>query len=146
MNKVSCIPSGALTLALRSPHGVTTGSPTRSAPAATSRAEAEAESLRLTEEVAQLRGAVQTERDELAAARADLATMNERLASAEGIAKRLEEERADLDRREAAPREIRAHGVGQVTCVAVAARGGGRGNTRNHRGQRRRRQLRVQLA
>jgi chromosome segregation protein len=73
--------------------------------AATSRAEAEAESLRLTEEVAQLRGAVQTERDELAAARADFATMNERLASAEGIAKRLEEERADLDRREAALRQ-----------------------------------------
>jgi chromosome segregation protein len=70
--------------------------------AATSRAEAEAESLRLTEEVAQLRGAVQTERDELAAARADLATMNERLASAEAITKRLEEERADLDRRESA--------------------------------------------
>ena len=73
--------------------------------AATSRAEAEAEGLRLTEEVAHLRGAVETERDELAAARADLATMNERLASAEGIAKRLEEERADLDRRETALRQ-----------------------------------------
>ena len=73
--------------------------------AANSRAEAEAESLRLTDEVAQLRGAVETERDELAAARADLATMNERLASAEGIAKRLEEERSDLDRRETALRQ-----------------------------------------
>jgi len=73
--------------------------------AATSRAEADAESARLTGEVAQLRGAVQTERDELAAAKADLATMNERLASAEGIAKRLEEERAELDRREAALRQ-----------------------------------------
>jgi chromosome segregation protein len=70
--------------------------------AATSRAEAEAEGLRLSEEVAQLRVAVETERDELAAARADLATMNERLVSAEGIAKRLEEERVDLDRRETA--------------------------------------------
>ncbi len=37
MNKVSCIPSGAWTRALRSPHGVMTGSATRSAPAATSR-------------------------------------------------------------------------------------------------------------
>jgi len=73
--------------------------------AATSRAEAEAESARLTEEVTQLRGAVQTERDQLAAAKADLATMNERLASAEGVAKRLEEERADLNRREAALRQ-----------------------------------------
>jgi chromosome segregation protein len=73
--------------------------------AATSRAEAEAEGLRLTEEVAQLRGAVETERDELAAARAELATMNERLSSAEGIVKRLVEERADLDRRETALRQ-----------------------------------------
>lgn len=70
--------------------------------AASSRAEAEAESTRLTEEVAQLRKAVQTESDELATARAELATMNERLASAEAIAKRLQEERADLERREAA--------------------------------------------
>ena len=38
MNKVSCIPSGAWTRALRSPHGAMTGSATRSAPAATSRA------------------------------------------------------------------------------------------------------------
>lgn len=70
--------------------------------AASSRAEAEAESVRLTEKVAQLRNAIQTERDELASARAELATMNERLASAEAIAHRLQEERADLDRREAA--------------------------------------------
>jgi chromosome segregation protein len=68
--------------------------------AATSRAEAEAESTRLTAEVAQLRAAVQTEQDELSAAKADLAAMNERLALAEGIARRLEEERADLERRE----------------------------------------------
>jgi chromosome segregation protein len=68
--------------------------------AATSRAEAEAESTRLTVEVAQLRAAVQTEQDELSSAKADLAAMNERLALAEGIARRLEEERADLERRE----------------------------------------------
>jgi chromosome segregation protein len=73
--------------------------------AATSRAEAEAESTRLTAEVAQLRGAVQTEQDELSAARADLAAMNERLALAEAIAKRLEEERTDLERRELALRQ-----------------------------------------
>jgi len=73
--------------------------------AASSRAEAEAETLRLTEEVAQLRNAVQSERDELATAKAELATMNERLASAEAIANRLQEERADLERREAALRQ-----------------------------------------
>ena len=37
VNKVSCMPSGAWTRALRSPHGAMTGSATRSAPAATSR-------------------------------------------------------------------------------------------------------------
>jgi chromosome segregation protein len=73
--------------------------------AATSRAEAEAESIRLTEEVAQLRTFVEDERNELATARAELATMNERLASAEAIAKRLQDESADLERREAALRQ-----------------------------------------
>jgi chromosome segregation protein len=72
--------------------------------AASSRAEAEAESVRLAGELAQLRDAIQTERDELATARAELATMNERLASAEAISHRLQEERADLERREAALR------------------------------------------
>jgi chromosome segregation protein len=76
--------------------------------AASSRAEAEAETLRLTEEVAQLRNAVQSERDELATAKAELATMNERLASAEAIAHRLQEERADLERRETALRQQEA--------------------------------------
>jgi len=38
VNSVSCIPSGASTRALRSPHGVLTGGATRPAPAATSRA------------------------------------------------------------------------------------------------------------
>ncbi len=73
--------------------------------AANSRAEAEAESARLTGEVAQLRAAVQTEQDELSASRADLAAMNERLTLAEGIARRLEEERADLERRELSLRQ-----------------------------------------
>jgi chromosome segregation protein len=76
--------------------------------AASSRAEAEAESLRLTEEVAQLRNAIQTEREELATSRAELATMKERLSSVEAIANRLEEERADLERREAALRQQEA--------------------------------------
>jgi chromosome segregation protein len=76
--------------------------------AASSRAEAEAESLRLTGELAQLRDAIQTEREELATARAEFAAMNERLASAEAIAHRLQEERADLERREAALRHQEA--------------------------------------
>ncbi|HEX8871109.1 MAG TPA: AAA family ATPase, partial [Candidatus Acidoferrum sp.] len=70
--------------------------------AAASRAEAETESARLLQDVAQLRGAVHAEQEEVSAARSELATMNERLASAEGIALRLQEERADLERREAA--------------------------------------------
>ena len=76
--------------------------------AASSRAEAEAEGIRLTEEVAQLRNAIQTERDELGTAKAELAAMNERLASAEAIANRLQEERAELERREAALRQQEA--------------------------------------
>jgi chromosome segregation protein len=76
--------------------------------AATSRADAEAESVRLSAEVAQLRGAVQTEQEELGVAKAELATMNERLASAEAIAQRLQEERAELDRRDAALRQQEA--------------------------------------
>jgi chromosome segregation protein len=70
--------------------------------AATSRAEAEAESARLAEEVTLLRGAVQAEQEQLTTAKTELAAMNERLASAEAIAKRLEEEKHDLERREAA--------------------------------------------
>jgi chromosome segregation protein len=73
--------------------------------AATSRAEAEAERASLTAKVAQLRGAVQAEQDELSAAKADLAAMNERLTLAEAIAKRLDEERTDLERRELALRQ-----------------------------------------
>ena len=73
--------------------------------AAKSRSEAEAESARLTTEVAQLRGAVQAEQDELSAAKADFAAMHERLGLAEAMAKRLDEERADLERRELALRQ-----------------------------------------
>ncbi|HUL34587.1 MAG TPA: chromosome segregation protein SMC [Candidatus Eisenbacteria bacterium] len=73
--------------------------------AATSRAEAETETTRLTGEVGQLRAAVQTEHDELASAKADLAAMSERLALAEAIAKRLDEEHAELKRRESALRQ-----------------------------------------
>jgi len=72
---------------------------------ATSRAEAESESARLVESLAQLRNSVQSEQDELAAGRADLAALNERLAAAESQAARLGEERAELDRRESALRQ-----------------------------------------
>jgi chromosome segregation protein len=87
--------------------------------AAASRAEAEAESLRLTAELAQLRKAVQTEAEELATARAELATMNERLASAEAIATRLLEERADLERREAALRQQEVSINEETTAMAI---------------------------
>ena len=76
--------------------------------AATTRAEAEAESARLAEEVVRLRAMVQVEQEELATARAELATMNERMASVEAIAMRLQEERADLERREGALRQQEA--------------------------------------
>jgi chromosome segregation protein len=76
--------------------------------AATTRAEAEAESARLAEEVVRLRALVQAEQEELATARAELATMNERMASVEAIAMRLQEERADLERREGALRQQEA--------------------------------------
>ena len=70
------------------------------AAATVSRAEAETESTRLVEQLAQLRGSVQTEQNELAIARAELAALNERLSAAEALAARLQEERAELDRRE----------------------------------------------
>jgi chromosome segregation protein len=74
------------------------------AAAAVSRAEAEAKSTRLVESLAQLRGSIQTELDELATARAELAALNERLSAAEALAARLQEERMELDRRGAALR------------------------------------------
>jgi chromosome segregation protein len=72
------------------------------AAAAISRAEAETESARLVEQLAQLRGSVQAEQNELASARAELAALNERLSAAEALAARLQEERAELNRRETA--------------------------------------------
>ncbi|GAC1618618.1 MAG: chromosome segregation protein SMC [Candidatus Acidiferrum sp.] len=72
--------------------------------AATSRAEAEAESTRLTEALAGLRGSIQSEQDDLSAARAEFAVMSERLAAAETLALRLQEERSEFERREAALR------------------------------------------
>ncbi|MGA2810854.1 MAG: chromosome segregation protein SMC [Candidatus Acidiferrum sp.] len=73
--------------------------------AAATRAEAETETARLTEELTQLRGSVQSEHDELAAGRAELAAMHERLSSAESLASRLAQERAELERRETALRQ-----------------------------------------
>jgi chromosome segregation protein len=70
------------------------------AAAAISRAEAETESTRLVEQLALLRGSVHTEQNELATGRAELAALNERLSAAEALATRLQEERAELDRRE----------------------------------------------
>jgi chromosome segregation protein len=75
------------------------------AAAAVSRAEAEAESIQLVENLAQLRGSIHTEQNELATARAELAALNERLSAAEALAERLREERTELDRREAALRQ-----------------------------------------
>jgi chromosome segregation protein len=72
------------------------------AAATISRAEAETESARLVEQLAQLRGSVQAEQNELATARAELAALNERLSAAEALAARLQEERVELNRRETA--------------------------------------------
>ena len=72
------------------------------AAAAISRADAETESARLVDQLAELRGSVQTEHNELATARAELAALNARLFAAEALASRLQEERAELDRRETA--------------------------------------------
>jgi chromosome segregation protein len=72
--------------------------------AAASRDEVEAESGRLTEELAQLRGSIQSEQAELAAGRAELAALNERLAAADALTNRLQEERAEINRREASLR------------------------------------------
>lgn len=72
------------------------------AAAATSRAEAETESTRLSGELVELRGSVQSEQNELAAARAQMAALQERLTAAEALAARLQEERAELGRRETA--------------------------------------------
>jgi len=70
--------------------------------AALSRAEADAESAQLAEALVQLRGSGQSEQNELATGRAEFAAMNERLMAAEALAARLNEERAELARRETA--------------------------------------------
>jgi chromosome segregation protein len=72
----------------------------RHAAAALSRAEAEAESTRLAEGLFELRACVQTEQHEAATGRAELAAIYERLSAAEAFAARLNEERAELQRRE----------------------------------------------
>jgi chromosome segregation protein len=86
--------------------------------AAATRAEAEAESVRLTQALAQLRGSIQSAQDELAAGRAELAAINERLSAAEVLAARLQEERAELERREAALRRQVASIDGETTTLA----------------------------
>ena len=65
----------------------------------TTRVEAEAESARLAEELVQLRWSNQSEQNELAVARAEFAALNERLSAAEAVAARLQQERAEMDRR-----------------------------------------------
>jgi chromosome segregation protein len=72
------------------------------AAAALTRAEAEAESMRLAEELVLLRASIRSEQNELASGRAELAAMTERLTAAEALATRLAEERAELERRETA--------------------------------------------
>jgi chromosome segregation protein len=73
--------------------------------AAATRAEAEAETARLSERLTELRGSIQAEQDELAAGRAELAAMNERLSAAEALSTRLTQERGELERREATLRQ-----------------------------------------
>jgi chromosome segregation protein len=75
------------------------------AAANTTRAEAEAEGLRLTDELVQLRGSIESQQNELTAARTELAALNERLNAAEALVARLEQERAELARRESALRQ-----------------------------------------
>jgi chromosome segregation protein len=75
------------------------------AAAAATRAEAETESIRLVEQLSLLRGSVQAEQHELATANAQLAALNERLTAAEALAARLQEERAEFERRENALRQ-----------------------------------------
>ncbi|MGB2642312.1 MAG: chromosome segregation protein SMC [Candidatus Acidiferrum sp.] len=86
------------------------------AAAAASRAEAETEGARLVEQLAQLRGSVQSEQDELAGARAQLAAVQERLSAAEALAARLQEERSELDRRESAL-QLQQSSIGDETAA-----------------------------
>jgi len=88
------------------------------AAAALSRAEADAESSRLAEALVRLRGSIQSEQNELAAGRAEFAAMNERLMAAEALATRLNEERAELGRREAALQQ-QVTSIGDETAALV---------------------------
>src|SRR5204863_5471899 len=88
------------------------------AAAALSRAEADAESVRLAETLVQLRGSIQSEQNELATGRAAFAAMNERLMAAEALAARLNEERAELERREAALQQ-QVTSIGDETSALV---------------------------
>ena len=88
------------------------------AAAALSRAEAETESVRLTDELVQLRGSVQSEQNELAASRAELAAISERVTAAEAVCARLLEERAELERREAALRQQEAAMTEETAALA----------------------------
>ena len=87
--------------------------------AAMSRAETETERARLAEMLVQLRGSVQSEQDELAAGRAEMAARQERLAAAEAIASRLAEERAELDRRESALRQQESSIKEETASLAI---------------------------
>src|SRR5437016_3559077 len=86
------------------------------AAAVLSRAEADAESVRLAEALVQLRGSIQSEQNELATGRAEFAAMNERLMAAEALAARLNEERAELGRRETALQQ-QVTSIGDETIV-----------------------------
>jgi chromosome segregation protein len=85
----------------------------------TTRVEAEAESARLAEELAQLRGSIQSEQNELAGARAELAALSERLSAAEAVAARLHQERAEMDRR-AAVLQQQETSIGEETAALAA--------------------------
>jgi chromosome segregation protein len=85
----------------------------------TTRTEAEEESLRLGEELVQLRSSVESEQNELAASRTELAALNERLNAAEALSARLEQERVELARRESALRQQEAS-IGEETATLAA--------------------------
>jgi chromosome segregation protein len=89
------------------------------ATAAATRAEAEAESVRLAAGLVELRGSVQAEQDELAAGRADLAARHERLNAAVVLAARIAEERAELERREAALRQQETSNATEIEALAA---------------------------
>ncbi len=89
------------------------------ASAAATRAAAETESTQLAQELSGMRQAIQTAQEELAAARAEQAALAERLAAAESLAARLQEERLEIERREAALRS-------QLTSVEEEAAALGR--------------------